>query len=201
MSAVGTTVTINLTEAQAALVKADKVISGGMAGGLAIAGEKVVHDHLRAHYVNAPNRLSAPSTGYWKRVDASAAGETTQSGNTFTTSVTLSGVGLRMKFEGGIVRPTGRVSTVTGKPIRFLTIPAIAEAHGKTASEFPFLKARGAFKNGGGGVLYKPQEGSDFGTVYFILARQATIKPDPNILPPANEVISEMTAAIQAALD
>ena len=201
MSAVSTTVTIDMSEAQAALVRADKVLAGGMAGGLAVAGEKVTHAHLRAHYVNKPNRLGGTSTNYWDRVDKSVAGETTQSGNTFTTSVSLSGVGLWMKYNGGIIHPSGRISTVTGKPIRYLTIPAIAEAHGKTASEFPFLKARGAFRDGGGGVLFKPQEGSDFGTVYFILAKKAKIDADPNILPPAAAVTAEMTAAIQSALE
>jgi hypothetical protein len=200
MSAV--TITLDLTAAQSALIKADKALSDGMEGGLTIAAEKVVHDHLRAHYVNKPNRLGAASTKYWDRVDKSVTATTTSNGTaSFNTEVTLSGVGLWMKFHGGIIKPSGRISSVTGKPIRFLTIPVIAEAHGKTASEFPFLKARGKFLDGGGGVLYKPQEGSDFGTVYFILTRQAKIKPDPNILPPASAIADEMSAAIKASLE
>jgi hypothetical protein len=105
-----------------------------------------------------------------------------------------------MKLEGGVVRPSGRTSSVTGKPIKYLTIPVIAEAHGKSASDFPFLKARGKFAEGGGGVLYAPREGSSFGTVFFVLVKSVTIKPDPNILPPAEAVLAEMAAGVRAVM-
>lgn len=190
MSAVTTDITINLTEAQAALVKADKVLSTGLGGGLAMACEQVVKTHLVKHYTKKPNKLGGTTTNYWQRVHDSASSETTQSGKTYSTTVTLTGVGLRMKSTGGIIRPTGRTSTVTKKPIRHLTIPKHAEAHGKTVSDFD-----GELFRKGGGLFRKVDD-----VLMFILTKSAKIKPDPNILPPASDVIKEMTESIHAAL-
>ena len=183
------TITLAISEAQAALLRQDATLRTGMAPGLSVAAEQSVKDHLVAHYTQKPNKLGGASTGYWRAVHDSAKAVTVINGEaSYTTTVTLSGVGLRMKLEGGVIVPKG-VNKETGKPLQYLTIPVIAEAHGKTASEFPFLKPRG-------GALAKPQEGSRFGTAYFILARKAVIKPDPNIFPPAATVLRDMADAL-----
>ncbi len=71
-----------------------------------------------------PNRLGAPSTGFWQR-----AGESTDAvADEGQALITVRHRGVGLQLHGGTVRPTQR---------RVLTIPVDAEAHGKRVSDFP----------------------------------------------------------------
>lgn len=70
---------------------------------------KLLHDHLAAR----------PGRSYWK--EAAEATEVEASGGQYTVAVHQRGVALH--YYGGTVKPTGRISSVTGKPIKRLLIP------------------------------------------------------------------------------
>lgn len=162
-----------LSKAAARMKEAQPVIE--------MAAVDAVQDHLQANYVGKANQLGGPSTGYWARVLNSVEG--THDGRAVT--VTMKGAGLLMKWQGGVIKPSGRVSSVTGKPIKFLAIPATAAAHGKVPAMFG--KKLYAIRGDRGGVLKlmssDKRQASD--PVMFYLSRSATIKPDKNILPPS----------------
>lgn len=183
-------ITLNITDATAELLRADAHLRAGLGPGLSAVAVQSVQDHLQARYLPLRNKLGGTPTGYWRDVHDSAAAVTVVNGEaSYTTTVTLSGVGLRMKLEGGIIRPTGRISSVTGKPIKYLTIPVIPAAYGKTAGEFPGLKPRG-------GVLAMVPEGRGFGIAHFMLVKQVKITADPNIWPPASAILGDMGEAL-----
>ena len=143
--------------------------------GLQIELQRVMTDHLTANYASKPNKLGAPSTGYWKDVietmDSEIVGDTVR--------LDLSQRGIALHFFGSAGLPGGKVvpkgiSEITGKPITRLTIPAIPAAHGKSVAEIPGLKF-GQWDKGFG-------LGKD-GTLFFWLARSVTISADPAIIP------------------
>jgi len=152
-----------------------------------LAGMAAVKDHLTEHYATRPNKLGAPSTGFYRKVLESA--EATSDGTNVTISLTQ--VGLRLRYYGGIVRPTGRISEVTGKPIKFLAFPVVPEAHGKVPAEMPGLYWRpgGLFRMEG------PKKATTDPRI-FALARQTTHLPDPQILPPPATVLEATAVAL-----
>lgn len=186
------TLSIDLSAAEARIRALEKAAVQDLGPVVQMAAEEEVKRHLTAEYCNRPNKLGAPSTGYWRTVRDSAESEL-QSGGTGTPSVTvtLRGVGLAMKLTGGTIYPSGRISSVTGKPIQFLTIPVNALAHGRTVSDF----GQGVERVGGG--LFKKMPGRAYGEQLFILAKQARIKADPNIWPSAQRM---QTACGEAVL-
>ncbi|MES2705121.1 MAG: hypothetical protein V4726_00830 [Verrucomicrobiota bacterium] len=159
------------------------------------AAEKAVKDHLTNTHAARPNRLGGVSTGYWKSVIESTTSESDGGGAT----VTLKHKGVRMKYYGGIIRPSGRPSEVTGKPIRNLTIPVTAAAHGRTIMDLGGGKAFHAIYPG----VYKrtaaPPSTSD--PLYFILRKSVKITADPTVLPPDEAVAAECLKALNKLLN
>lgn len=159
-----------------------------------IAAEKVVKEHLLANYANKPNRLSAPPTGYWKQAIEATRVTSDDAGVT----VAIEQIGIRIKYYGGVIRPSGRPSEVTGKPIRWLTIPIHMGAHGKSIMDLggkkrTYLQAQF--------VKFKPgAQAQDSDPRYFIFKKSVTIKPDPNILPPDEAIVAECVAALNSLM-
>lgn len=61
------------------------------------------------------------SRHFWRgALDSTEVGKTATNG---VATITVSQVGVRLHWKGGTVRPTGRISDVTGKPTRALLIP------------------------------------------------------------------------------
>src|SRR5690606_12362507 len=93
---------------------------------IGLAAVDVTQRHLVQLGATRPNKLGAPSTGFYKAASESvhwrAEGE--------TVTVSISHVGIAQRYYGG---------TITAKNAQYLTLPAIAEAHGKRAREFPDL--------------------------------------------------------------
>lgn len=155
---------------------------------------------VRAHLVarNAlPNQLGGRRTNFYNRAAQSVNVQVTQPG---TATVSINKVGLRQRWQGGFIRPTG------GR--KYLTIPAIPEAHGRRASEFSNL--RFGFTEGRSGGLVpalveasaskvtfgrKRKNGSRSvsssatgGKAYFFLVKQVFQQADPSVLPTSEQI-------------
>ena len=164
--------------------------------------QRLIQENFLAYGNSNRNKFGAPSTGYWMR--ASDATTTTTSGSTITAEVIegkASLVGVRRHYTGGgAIKPSGRTSEVTGRPISRLTIPARAEAHGKSVAT---LRALGVNLYRAGGTL-REQTGvkrSDNDPVYFYLAKQVgPIKPNPRILPTDAQFMQAISETVEDIL-
>jgi hypothetical protein len=82
----------------------------------------------RRHLAGLPsNRQGWPTTFFWQR----AAKATHWAAEPEGAVISISQVGVRQRFQGGRIRAVNR---------KFLSIPAVAEAYGRTAAEFPNLR-------------------------------------------------------------
>lgn len=98
------------------------------------AGRNLTVDHLRAYGRAHPNRLGGRSTGFYRQA-ADAANYRLLGEDGVVISIPHQGLALRLLGTDGL--PGGVLKPTTG---RYLTIPAIAEAHGKRAREFADLE-------------------------------------------------------------
>lgn len=151
------------------------------------------------------NKLGGTRTNFY-----AAAGRATQfrvQGGAVIVSINQVGIGLR--YFGGTVKP---------KVKRYLTIPAIPEAHGKRASKFPglffsfekhpkFGALMPCLVQGARSLLGRRRSkgtvktffaGSQARRVVFWLVKQATFKPDPSVLPYPELVEAEAARAVDA---
>jgi len=172
------------------------------------AAALTVRRHLTQNYASKLNKLGGASTGYWRR----AIEGTTSDSNAEGATVAINQIGIRLKWSGGTITAgqSGRVSEITGKVPKFLTIPVHPAAHGKTIADFggkegtyivPF-GAGGGLKEGGsnaGAGVFRKTGGNrtDTDPLYWVLKRSVMIKPDKQILPPLEAVSQEITAALQ----
>jgi hypothetical protein len=153
----------------------------GLHAAMGAAVEVTVEDQL-ARKASVPNKLGAPSTGYWMKARSSV--RTTSDDTGATVSIPYRGV--RLHYYGGTVVPVNK---------KWLTIPARAEAHGKRVEElFPGYSGCKWLFN----AARQPYAiaGKEDGLVYFWLAKKAVIPADPTVLPP---VQSMAAAAVTAA--
>lgn len=93
---------------------------------------RTVGSAVKAHLVrlNAqrPNALGGKRTNYWTRAARATARDPAAG------TVTIARRGFRYQVKGTI-RPSGRLSLITGKPITRLAIPISPKAHGKNPSK------------------------------------------------------------------
>lgn len=198
MSAV---VTLNITGMAAAMEyvrQYDRSLSGAAEHALrpAVTGVVVQRYEQLGQKVN---RLGGQRTYFWQQ----AASATTSAVKGTTVTVTTAHRGVALHLYGGTVKPKG-TSEITGKPIRFLTIPAIAAAHGKTAAT---LRAMGVTLYAARGGLREQlgaQRNAQTDPLWFRFARSVTIKPNPAVLPSNDEIaeaawhgLGEFFSAIQ----
>jgi len=155
---------------------------------MGMAVERQVVRHFRTVKMPQGNMLGAPSTGFWQKAMSSVVG--TATGDTAT--VAIKHVGVRLQYLGGPVRP--------GPGKSWLTIPAVPEAHGKSASE-----VEGGYENQE--WLFDAVSRRPFaiaskasGTILFWLTKKATIKPHPDVLPPEEEIAKTAVKAAKAFL-
>jgi hypothetical protein len=173
----------------------------------------LVKDHLIA--VNAERSRSGRN--WYARAARSV---TTRAAGGFAL-VSVTQIGMRLRYYGGTVRAGKNISTVTGKLTRFLTIPASPETAGMRAGEFNDLdvalvmnpsgrlqwalvrRASSAIsivrrKRSDGTVKTAVRPGMlrAGGTVMFWLVRKATYRADPSVLPTKDEMV---TTAVTAA--
>jgi len=175
------------------------------------AARNAVKDHLRARNLSTQNAFGATKSNYYGQ----AARSTSFSADEDGAVVPIHQVGMRLHYYGGPVVPGASTSSVGAKPTRYLTIPACAEAYGKRASEFgvalevlwgrkgPFALAlkerenperRGASKAENIALLKKAttlsfldKRTASLERVMFWLVKEATIRPDPTVIPDEDE--------------
>jgi hypothetical protein len=121
-----------------------------------------------------------------------------EGGDAVVTIYAPAGIGLRR--YGGTVKASGRVSTVTGKPIKSIAIPREGgPAEGRTPLD---VKTAGIklrlviLKSINRAALYGPDSGGK-PTVYFWLVGSVTFRPDTAVFPAA----SDLSLKINSTLD
>jgi len=188
-----------------------------------ISGEEGVNrlqDHLRARDVTRANKMGGARTHFYAAAAASAHYRPTGDG----VDLVISQLGLALRLmgsaglPGGAVQPSGRTSTMTGKPIRHLALPARSEAYGKRPSDFgrdalvPLYRRRGgtvraialALKTGEhvatrGRHKGQPVADSDGVPLYWLVARSVHAA-DPSVLPSPNDLGVAIVARLQRHL-
>ena len=182
----------------------------GMNATVEVAAALSVKQHLTTHYAGRINRLGGVSTGYWK----GAIEGTSSTHDAAGATVQIRQTGIRLKYDGGTIRASGRTSEVTGKPTKFLTIPVHPSAHGKTIADLggkaafyivPFAGGGGLAEEGAGtgaGVFKKTGAKAGAGDpLYFILKRSVKVTADPHILPPDEQIAGDVATALRLYFD
>lgn len=170
-------------------VAALESMGGALAGDAlkAVVGEAVAQ-LVRAHLVeleaSRPNKQGWARQHWYSKAADSTHWTTTPSG----ARVSIAQDGFRMRVLGGVVRP------VTAKA---LAIPASEEAYGRMARD-PVWNGELSYvplKRGNlVGLLVRRNTPDAEGEVMYRLLRQATIKPDPSLVPDEaaiNETVDE----------
>jgi hypothetical protein len=172
--------------------------------------EKATKDNFEKYGATNKNKLGGATTSYWLR--ASDATRATSSGGTITvevfesrgTSGTGGLVGVRRHYTGGgAIKPSGRISEITGKPIQYLTIPIAPAAHGRTVAAL--MQRLGVDIYRKGSALYMHPKGSDRSdsdTAVFALKKSiGPQRPNPAILPTDAEYYAAINTAVDELLD
>lgn len=169
---------------------------------------QLVTEHLFAYDREHPNKLGGKRTHFY----GEAARSVTSKFDESSATVQIDKVGLRQRWQGGEIRP---------KQKRLLTIPAIAEAHGKVSGQFQDLTliifprasaesdaAVGALveadrteirksRRKKGGFAAKRERG---GRVVFWLHRFVRQDPDPDVLPTEQQIARRATETVNLML-
>lgn len=170
-----------------------EVASGRIEEVMGRAGTNRVQEHLFRMNAERPNRLGGRRTNFY----ASASRSTNYESKPGEVKININQVGIRQRLQGGVIRPVNK---------KFLTVPAVAEGHGRRASEFNNLRV--AYGTGGrpvalvesaaSGVSFgrKKKDGSRAviqgealgGRVIFWLVKEVNQKPDPSVLPTNDDI-------------
>ncbi len=151
-----------------------------------------------------PNKLGGTSTGYWlKAGDATAATVTGDTINIRVEETVGKLVGVKRHYTGGgTIKPSGRMSEVTKKPIQYLTIPISPSSHGKTVA---MMKALGVDIYRKGGALFMHPKGSkrsDSDEAIFALKKSiGPQRPNPYILPTNDEYFKAVALVVENLTD
>jgi len=161
------------------------------------AGVGVVRRHLRKLDRERPNALGARRTHFY----AKAAESTHFDRVTGGVQLTVSHEGIAQRRYGGRIEPSGRTSSVTGKPIQRLAIPAVAEAYNRNPADFQDLELI-VFKRSKSAALARTggQSGKDF-RVYYWLVKSVKQDPDPGVMPSETAIAGSATGAINSYLN
>lgn len=131
--------------------------------------------------------FSLPGKSFYKQAAQSIS--ISSQGNSH--SVSISKPGIALQFYGGTVRPSGRISPVTGRPTRALLIPLVPQSEIHNLSSKPFTIT----SRSGARLLVSKKSSSLSLTPLAILSKSATIKPHPNILPSQSQINSTASSA------
>lgn len=145
---------------------------------------------VRSHYESLPpNKMGAPSTGFWR--SAADATYAVESGNAL--AITTYKIGVRQRFYGG---------TIHASRAKNLSITACVETYGKLPREFvdlvviPFGRGQDAPK-----ALVKVSDENDGSyKIMFWLTPIARQHPNPAVLPSDDEIFSTIDESLKALL-
>lgn len=172
--------------------------------------EKATKDNFEKYGASHKNKLGGSTTSYWLR--ASDATRATSTGGTITVEVFESRgtggtgglVGVRRHYTGGgTIKPSGRISEITGKPIQYLTIPIAPAAHGRTVAALMQRLGVDIYRKGSALYMHpKGSERSDSDTAVFALKKSiGPQRPNPAILPTDLEYYAAINTAVDELLD
>lgn len=154
-------------------------LHGEIAGRIKTIVDNHLADYAHSHHDTA-NRLGARPTGNLEdaRVDASSGPD--------GATVTVAALGIRRALGPLEIRPRNKQA---------LTIPVAAIAYGRSVD---YLRTHGinVFRPKGKNYLaYKENSKSQFSTVIYILAKRATLKHEPDLLPRQEELAANAAEA------
>ena len=155
--------------------------------------QRTVREHFQELDETRANRLGGARTHYY----GSARRGTGFYFDGADVVVNIHQIGIALHYYGGNVAPGVGLSSATGQPTKYLTIPVAPEAHGKRASDFDLVVLWG--RDGPYGlaqaervevmtlrhgvrVVTRP------GKMLFRLSKGETFAPDPAILPEPGEI-------------
>jgi len=165
---------------------------------------EITAKHFYTYATAHPYKFGATSTGYWVKAGDNTVA--TSSGATVNIEVVEKAgkfVGVRRHYTGGgTIKPSGRMSEVTKKPIQYLTIPISPASHGKTVA---MMKALGVDIYRKGGALFMHTGGSkrsDSDEAIFALKKSiGPQRPNPYILPTNDEYFKAVALVVENLTD
>jgi hypothetical protein len=154
--------------------------------------QSLTRDHLVAYGLGHPNKLGGRRTNYWGRAAQDVMAPEVMSITDANATMTLSTPGITRAFQDIIVRPGTKTPGV-----KYLALPARAEAYGLKPREIPGLVLFWFGKGKPGGLAEgvpvtrthdtkRGKAGSTYltpGLVMFWFAKQATQPQDRSLLP------------------
>ncbi len=170
----------------------------------------LVRDHLFNLDGSTVNQMFGPRTHFYASAAKSVTGSDSskilpeKEGNGASFSITQ--VGLAQRWLGGTIRAGQGDSSATGRLTKYLTIPARAEAYGKTPGEFNDLqfiprgngkamlvqRLQSSLLGAGGRRLKKPGARADKqlrgGLVMFWLVTEVHQEANPDVMPTEDEI-------------
>lgn len=179
-----------LQQKQAALRDTDKLTE---AIGTALVAE--TKQHLRDFSASHPNRLGGKRTHFIARAAQATFYRPVPGGLELVNNF----LGLALRYYGGTVVPGKGISSYSGQPTKWLTMPAIAQAYGRRAREFSNLRFV-EFKKGklaalveeksgatdsrtGKGIKGRSRKKGSRARVFYWLLKSMTIAPNRSLLP------------------
>ena len=157
-------------------------------------------DHFFAYGTAHPNRFKVTPTGYWNK--AGQATKSSSSGDTINIVIDEKGtpglVGVRRHYTGGgTIKPSGRISEITKRPIQYLTIPINGAAHGKTVA---MMRALGVdlYRKGSALFAKSGQKPSDSDVAMFALKKSiGPQRPNPAIIPTPQDYFETVATVVK----
>lgn len=136
------------------------------------------------------NFLSLGGRYYW----GNAAKSTLTQADDKSASVSVYQRGVRLRWQGGTVQAGASISSHTGRPTKYLAIPAsddITEHPGFYAG----LKFIPINKGKLGGILATLDDKGKVSKKFFSLVSSTTHQPNPAVMPPAQAMQAELSKA------
>ena len=161
-------------------------------------------DHFFAYATAHSNRFKVTPTGSWNK--AGQATKSSSSGDTINIIVDEKSVpglvGVRRHYTGGgTIKPSGRISEITKKPIQYLTIPINGAAHGKTVA---MMRALGVMYRKGSALFLQPNGSprSDSDVAMFALKKSIGPQtPNPAIIPTPQQYFETVALVVKNLTD
>jgi hypothetical protein len=176
------------------------------------AARNSVREHLRALNLSTPTPLGATKSNYYGRA-AQGTSFWREAGGIL---VNIHTPGMALHYYGGTVTPGANISSATGQPTKYLSLPYAAEAYGHSPSEFPDLVMLWG-KNGPYALAYKelttgqqrtlkrrgasPAALKGTGAIVFLLVKSVTIGANPGVLPSDEQLTEDLQVALDAYTD
>jgi hypothetical protein len=186
-------------EVTAEMAAVQRVFDGQVwLGNMARALERLFRQHIAALPANRLGR----TTNFWQRAARATHAEPTERG----VAVTVSQVGFRQRFFGGVIKPVNK---------EWLAIPARSEFYGARARQFTGLRFH-LFKSGAAALVIEKGGAEKVtslgatryvggkksaGMVAFWLVKEVNQAGDPSIIPDAKSVVATCVEATRRMVE